>query len=155
MSIKTRPGKVIETISVFYKKQPTYNPQMQIHTGKPRHNHVTEKGKAVLLGGLIADNKRTLGYTDKGTRYPLQIVKFIRERVPPRIHPTQKPLALLEYLIKTYSNPNNIILDNTSGSGTTLLAAQNLGRQYIGIEKDPDHYWKARRRLGDLCPMVI
>ena len=136
--LNKRPGKVIETISVFYNKQCTYNPQMSIHTG-PK---VTNKIKNGRMGKLVdASGKPPTPYVDKGTRYPLQIVRFQRDYYTVgSLHPTQKPVALIEYLIKTYTNEGDIVLDNCMGSGTTAIAAINTQRNFIGYEKD-DKYW--------------
>lgn len=135
--VKRRPGKVVETISVFYEQQCLYNPQKTEHTGPKRSNKIKD-GK---LGKLVDDNESVpYEYNDNGTRNPIELLEFNRDILKSNLHPTQKPLALCEYLIKTYSNENDLVLDNCAGSGTTLLAAKNLGRQFIGIEKEKEYY---------------
>ena len=115
MQLKKRPGKVIETISVFYDKQATYNPQKTQHTGKLRSNKI-KNGK---LGNLIdSKSRKPKEYKDDGTRYPLQVLNYKRDILTSNLHPTQKPLALLENLVKTHSNENDVVLDFTMGSGT-------------------------------------
>lgn len=142
--LKKRPGKVIENISVFYKKQPTYNPQMVVYNGKRRSNKV-KNGK---LGTLIDSKKnKPFEYKDNGVRYPLQIISYKRDMLTSNLHPTQKPLSLMEYLVKTYTNEHDVVLDFTMGSGTTGLACKNLNRGFIGIELDENYYQIAKIRL--------
>lgn len=145
--VKRRPGKVIETISVFYREQCKYNPQKTVHKGPLRSNKI-KNGK---LGKLVDNNEtKPTEYKDTGLRNPIEVLEFKRDILTSNLHPTQKPLALLEYLVKTYTDENDLILDNTAGSGTTLLAAKNLNRQYIGIEKDPVYYEIAVNRLKSI-----
>lgn len=142
--VKKRPGKVIETINVFYKKQPTYNPQMVKYDGPLRTNKV-KNGK---LGNLIDNNnKKPKEYQDNGLRFPLQIVTFQRDILSNNLHPTQKPLKLMEYLVKTFTNENDVVLDFTMGSGTTGLACKNLNRKFIGIELKEEYFNIAKNRL--------
>ena len=144
--VKRRAGKTVETISIFYKNQPTYNPQMVKYYGKKRSNKV-KHGKM----GILTDsgNKRVKEYVDDGFRFPTQILKFQRDTLKSNLHPTQKPLALIEYMIRTYTNGGNLILDNACGSGTTGVGAQNLKRRYILIENDKSHYLTAKKRLDE------
>ena len=142
--VKKRPGKVIETISVFYKKQPTYNPIMTKYEGKPVKNKV--KGN---FGALVdSGEKKPYNYIDTGYRYPLQIVKFNRDVLTSNLHPTQKPLELIKYLIQTFSNENDLVLDNCMGSGTTGVACKELNRNFIGIEKDKNYFEIAEKRIN-------
>ena len=142
--VKKRAGKTVETISIFYKKQCTYNPQMTKYDGPLRTNKVKD-GK---MGKLTdSSEKKVFEYNDSGFRYPTQILKFQRDCLKSNLHPTQKPLLLCEYLIKTYTNEGEMVLDNTCGSGTTLVAAKNLNRQFIGIEKEKEYYDICLERL--------
>ena len=142
--VKRRVGKTVETISVFYKKQCTYNPQMVKYDGKPRTNKV-KNGK---LGVLVdANEKKPFEYEDTGWRYPTQVWKFQRDCLTNNLHKTQKPLALLEQLVKTFSNEGDIILDNCMGSGTTGVAALLHNRRFIGIELQPDIFEIAKTRI--------
>lgn len=120
------PLKKHEIISVFYKKLPTYNPQGLLPYGK------TNRRGSVGNGGHLATECNE--YTQEFTNYPTQILEFKYD--VEKFHPTQKPVALLEYLIKTYTNEGETVLDFTSGSGTALIAALNTGRRAVGIEMD-------------------
>ena len=146
MQVKRRAGKVIEAISVFYKNQCTYNPQKTIHNGKLRTNKIKDGS----LGSLIdSKQKEPTSYSDDRTRYPLQLLKFNRDVLKSNIHPTQKPVLLCEYLIKTYTNENETVLDFTMGSGTTGVACKNLNRNFIGIELDEGYFNIAKGRIND------
>ena len=142
--VKRRVGKTVETISVFYEKQPIYNPQMIKYEGKPRSNKVKD---GVI--GKLSDNKehKVTEYIDTGWRYPTQVWKFQRDCLKSNLHPTQKPVALLEELIKTFSNEGDTILDFTMGSGSTGVACKNLNRKFIGIELDDTYFEIAKERI--------
>lgn len=142
--VKHRVGKTIETISIFYKKQCTYNPQMIKYNGKKRTNKV-RNGKL----GILTDNqnKKVKEYQDTGYRYPTQVWKFQRDCLKSNLHPTQKPIALLEELIKTFSNEEDIVLDNCMGSGSTGVACKQLNRSFIGFEISPEYYNIAKERI--------
>lgn len=144
--VKKRAGKTIETVSIFYKKQPTYNPQMTIYNGKLRTNKVKD-GK---LGKLIDNTeKKVMEYKDNRLRYPTQLLHFKRDCLTSNLHPTQKPVALLEYLIKTYSNEGDLVLDNCMGSGSTGVACLNTNRNFIGIELDEKFFEVAKKRIEE------
>ena len=144
--VKKRVGKTVETISVFYKKQCTYNPQMVKYFGKKRTNKV-KNGKMSIL--TDAQQKKVIEYNDTGWRYPTQVWKFKRDCLTSNLHPTQKPVELLEYLIKTYTNENETVLDNCMGSGSTGVACVNTGRNFIGIELSEEYYNIAVRRINE------
>lgn len=147
---KKQPLRCIEDIVVFYGKPPTYNPQ-----GLTRINKKVKNGRSVGGNTLRADidesaNKgslRTAGseYTQEFTGYPKQILKI--ESANKTIHPTQKPVALMEYLIKTYTNESETVLDFTMGSGSTGVAVKNLNRKFIGIEMDEGYFNIAKERI--------
>ena len=132
------PMKIHENVIVFCDGYPTYNPQKT--KGKP---YRATRGAA---GDFIRD-KTVGGYLTKndGLRYPTTIQKFNKDN--DLIHPTQKPVALLEYIIKTYTNPGDIVLDFAMGSGTTGVAAMRTGRRFIGIEMGADYYRIAEQRI--------
>ena len=113
LQVKKRAGKTIETISIFYRKQCKYKPQMSKHHGKLRSNKV-KNGKM----GILTDSgeKKVFEYNDTGFRYPTQLLTFQRDCLKSNLHPTQKPILLCEYLIKTYTNDGYMILDNCMGS---------------------------------------
>lgn len=145
--VKRRVGKTVETISVFYKKQCTYNPQMIKYEGKPRTNKV-KNGKMGIL--TDQDEKKPFEYNDTGWRYPTQVWKFQRDCLKSNLHPTQKPVALLEALIKTFSNEGDTILDSCMGSGSCGEAALNTGRNFIGIELDKNYFKISQERIDKI-----
>lgn len=142
--VKRRVGKTIENICVFYKSQCTYNPQMIKYDGKPRTNKV-KNGK---LGQLTdQQEKKVIEYIDNGWRYPTQVWKYQRDCLKSNLHPTQKPVLLLENLINTFSNENDLVLDNCMGSGSTGVACLNTNRDFIGIESDKNYFNIAKDRI--------
>lgn len=145
--VKKRPGKVIETISVFYKKQPKYNPQMEKYDGPLRSNKVGDRCRFSITQDANS-NIKPREYHDNGTRFPLQIVKVSRDSMyDERVHPTQKPVSLLEYFIKTYTDEGETVLDNCMGSGTTAVACLNTNRHFIGFELNEDYWRKSIERI--------
>jgi len=133
------PLKKHEIISVFYKKLPTYNPQGLIPYGK-----INKRGK-VGNGGHLANECNE--YIQQFTNYPTQLLEVAYDIE--KLHPTQKPVALCEYLIRTYTNEGDIVLDNCAGSGTTGVACINTGRNYILMEKEPKYCEIAERRIAE------
>jgi len=147
--VKRRPGKVIENICVFYKKQCIYNPQKREHHGKLVHNKVGENTRWSPTQSGNNPSTKPLEYHDDGTRYPTQVLRINRDNSRERLHPTQKPVALCEYLIKTYTNEGMTVLDNCMGSGTTGVACMNTNRNFIGIEIDDNYYNIASDRIRE------
>ncbi len=148
MQLKRRFGKLTENICVFYKKQPCYNPQMVKHEGKLVTNKPSEKNarfKSVVSSN--SPSQKIFAYNDTGYRYPCDILRFNREKLGSTLHPTQKPVTLLEYLIKTYTNENATVLDNCMGSGSTGVACINTNRNFIGIELDDKYFEIAKERI--------
>ena len=138
LNAKKQPLRNIETISIFYKKQPTYNPQMRLGFKPYKCNQ--GKTKTQNYG------KQTGATTvSNGERYPLNTLCFNRDNG--KLHPTQKPVALMEYLIKTYTNENETVLDFTMGSGSTGVACINTNRNFIGIELDKKYFDIAKERI--------
>ena len=147
LNAKRMPLKTHENVLVFYTEQPTYNPQLT--QGKPfdktKYNGQLELPN--VTGGGVKISKK-----NNGTRFPISIHRYSQNwRRQDQIHPTQKPIELLEYLIKTYTNEGDTVLDNTMGSGTTNLACLKLNRKSIGIEKEKQYYDVAVRRLSSYC----
>lgn len=140
------PMRNIENISVFYKKLPTYNPQMIKSERKERQKELSSKSENFGVAGF----KSHKDY-DGNLRFPLQTISVSNQGAElvagKRLHPTQKPIKLLEYLIKTYSNEGETILDNTMGSGSTGVAAINLNRKFIGFELDDEYFEIAKERI--------
>jgi site-specific DNA-methyltransferase (adenine-specific) len=132
-----------EDIVVFSAKQPTFNKQMQ--PGKIYKRKRTDRDDTGDNYGGIAARTDTI---NNGTRNPISVLEFNREQKPK--HPTQKPVALMEYLIRTYTNPGDMVLDNCMGSGTTGVACMNTGRKFTGIEQDAKYYGIARARIERL-----
>ena len=138
------PMKKHEDVVVFYKKAPTYNPQFTI--GKPyTDKRTTRKGMdGLIVGGCETTKKPVI---NEGKRFPVSIIAIPCEVNRKHLHPTQKPVALFEYLIKTYTNEGELVLDNCIGSGTTAIAAINTNRNYIGFELDEKYYEIANERI--------
>ena len=139
LNSKKQPLRNNEQISVFYEKQVQYNPQMR--TGfKP---YKTKKGG--LTDNYGKDSVKGVVTISEGSRYPLNTLNFTRDKI--KLHPTQKPVSLMEYLVKTYTNEGEVILDFTMGSGTTGVACKNLNRDFIGIELDEGYFNIAKERI--------
>lgn len=131
---------------MFYKKQPTYNPQMIKYEG-PRRTNKVKNGK---LGKILdTQQKKVLEYCDTGLRYPTQLLKYQRDCLTCNLHQTQKPVALLEFLIKTYTNEGETVLDSCMGSGSTGIACKNTNRNFIGIEIDKTIFEIAKNRIDN------
>ena len=146
LNIKKQPGKRHEVISVFYKKQPTYNPQMW--EGKENHSVGKQVGKMVEREYL--GNKFKLKEAEKSNlKYPISILRFKGEGRGKAVHPTQKPVPLMEYLIKTYTNEGETVLDNCAGSFTTAVACDNTNRNWICIEKEEKYCNIGLTRIND------
>jgi DNA modification methylase len=142
--LKKRVGKVTENICVFYESQPTYNPQMVKHEGKLVTNKARGTHDSVVSG---KSSKAITPYKDTGYRYPIDILEVNRVPLGKTQHNTQKPVPLMEWLIKTYTNEGETVLDFTMGSGSTGVAAKNLGRSFIGIEMDENYFNIAKERI--------
>lgn len=140
---KQQPMKYHEDISVFCFGKCPYFPIMVPMPGRKAKKGKND-GAAVFNRGLEREDYLDKVYEDK---YPSSILEFSNADQTKRLHPTQKPVALFEHLIKTYSNPGEVVLDNTMGSGTTLVACINTGRFGIGIEKDADIFDDAKKRI--------
>ena len=134
---KVQPMRCIEDICVFYRKKPTYNPQGLIKLEKPIVNK-PDKSTNVY-------NRRNKESVQMYKNYPKNLIEFRRDSK--KLHPTQKPVALCEYLIKTYTNEGDLVLDNCAGSGTTLRACKNTKRNFIGFETNKHYYQVAVNRL--------
>ena len=131
-----QPMRKLEEICIFYKKHPTYNPQGLTKLEKPIKVSSVNKG----IYKKMTKFKPYQIYTN----YPNHILEFKNEN---GLHPTQKPVPLLEYLIKTYTNENDLVLDNCMGSGSTGVACKNLKRRFIGIELDKEYFNIAQERI--------
>lgn len=148
LNANRQPMRDKEDVLVFYKGQPTYNPQFT--SGEPytkmkggKQTKVSEHG-ATTYGKFY--NGAEFRNDNDGRRYPRQVLEFgVVERGT--LHPTQKPVALMEYLIRTYTNEGETVLDNCMGSGSTGVACRNLNRKFIGIELDQDYFDVSKNRI--------
>lgn len=143
------PLRSHEEICIFYKKLPAYNPQFT--EGEPLHGMGTkfsqEKNKNNNYGNFDSCNNPSAKRTGDTKKYPKSIVKFPRPASCVMIHPTQKPVELLEWLIKTYTNENDFVLDNCMGSGSTGVAAVGINRNFIGMELEEKYFNIAKERI--------
>lgn len=155
---KKMPLRAHENICVFYKKPPIYNPQKELspnaQIGRKRKNSDYKKTSGKAFGRVSVEKAESWEYTDDGSRYPKDIIKFsnwngaLFGKTDKAVkHPTQKPVPLLEYLIKTYTNEGDTVLDNCMGSGSTGVACVNTGRDFIGIELDRGYFEIAKSRI--------
>lgn len=143
LNAKKRPLCAHEDVLVFYKKPPIYIPQMT--NGTPY-----DKGKAHRPTDVYGAQKAVHVKNDNGQRYPRSVQYFkTAESEGKVVHPTQKPVALMEYLIRTYTQEGEVVLDNCMGSGSTGVACVNTGRKFIGIERDPGYFQIAKKRLEE------
>ena len=149
LNAKKMPMRSHEDICVFYKKQPTYNPQFW--EGMPLHEMGTKfKTKTHENNNYNEFNSRENPSAKREgdtKKYPRSVLKYKRPHPP--IHPTEKPVELLEWLIKTYTNENEIVLDNCMGSGSTGVACINTNRRFIGIELDENYFNIAKERIEE------
>ena len=145
LNAKKMPLRSHEDICVFYKKLPTYNPQKSY--GHARKVTKYEHG----LQSKKTDNYGDYGRTtyDSTERYPKSVITFSKDIQKSALHPTQKPVALLEYLVNTFTNPGETVLDNCMGSGSTGVACKKTGRNFIGIELDDGYFDIAKRRIEE------
>ena len=143
MCAKKRIMPIHENISVFYKKFKVYNPQMR--TGFSNYKSFNDTDKNI---GEIYGLKSKHRECNDGTRYPISVLEY--NNVRKGYHPTQKPLALMEYLVNTYTNEGDTVLDFTMGSGTTGVACKKLNRNFIGIELDENYFNIAKNRIDNI-----
>ena len=143
LNAKKRPLYAHEDVLIFYKKPPVYIPQMT--SGLPYN-----KGKAHRPTNVYGSQKAVLVKNESGYRYPRTVQYFKTAESEGEVsHPTQKPVALFEYLIKTYTNEGDLVLDNVAGSGTTGVACKNTNRNFIGIELDEKYFEIAKKRIEE------
>jgi len=149
--MKKQVGKVHENVLVFYKKQPTYNPIKEAsQQPKNNQNMKSQAGKMNIIETLGKCQAIISKEYDPEVRNPRSVLKINRgTRNNQKLHPTQKPVALFEYLIKTYTNEGETVLDFTAGSFTTGVACVNIGRNFIGIEKDKNYFDIGTKRIKE------
>lgn len=147
LNAKRMPLRTHEDIMVFYKELPTYNPQKT--TGHKRK--VSKAEHKINCVKTTNYGEHDLHTYDSTERYPTSVLRFKSDKQKCSLHPTQKPVALCEWLIKTYTNEGDIVLDNCMGSGTAGVAAENLNRSFIGIELNEKYFGIARERIEAIC----
>lgn len=146
LNVKRMPLRSHEDILVFYEKLPTYNPQKT--TGHPRKVSTAKHKRNSVKTTNYGDHGLTT--YDSTERYPTSVLTYPTDKQKLAIHPTQKPVSLLEWLILTYSNEGDVVLDSCMGSGSTIIASINTNRRYIGIEKDEVIFRKAKERIDSI-----
>ena len=146
---KKQPMKYHEMLHIFYAKQPTYNPQMT--KGKVNHGDNRHLKDNEFLNSSSQPNMRAIRtkHYKSGMKFPKSVQKFNSHNRADLSHPTQKPVPLLEYMIKTYTNEGDTVLDFTMGSGSTGVACVNTSRKFIGIELDKDYFAIAEQRINE------
>lgn len=144
LNAKKAPMKAHENVLVFYDRQPTYNPIKT--SGHVRKTAVKRQDDTPIYGRQEFD---PLPY-DSTERYPRSVLTFPSDKQRQALHPTQKPVALCEYLIRTYTNEGDTVLDNCFGSGTAGVAALQAGRKFVGIEREPDYFQTGVDRMNAL-----
>lgn len=142
LNAKKQPLRAHESVCVFYRKQCTYNPQFT-------HGHERKTATKKTVNSECYGKAIKITDYDSTDRYPRSVQFFSSDKQKVNIHPTQKPLALMEYLVKTYSNEGDVVLDNCMGSGTTGAACANTGRRFIGIELDANYFAAASDRIAE------
>ena len=145
LNANRQPLRTHEDICVFYKKQPTYVPQKT--TGHKRKVSTAQHKRGCKKTSNYGEHG--LNSYDSTERFPTSVLTFATDKQKSSLHPTQKPVALLEYLIKTYTYPGDVVLDNCMGSGGTGVACMNTGRSFVGMEIDEQIFEIAKRRLEE------
>jgi len=146
------PLRRTEEVCVFYKMQPTYNPQKT--EGARNHSKGRAAGKDIADSGMANHNYGSYAVVDNSAeqgcmKHPTSLLTFQKTHPAKAFHPTEKPVALLEWLIRTYTNPDETVLDNCMGSGSTGVACVNTGRSFIGMELDRGYYEIASKRINE------
>lgn len=147
LNAKKSPLRVVEDVVIFSNESPRYFPQME-----PKKHRAERKcdSNGEAFGGARVERFHDNG----GFGYPKEIIAMSNANQQGRVHPTQKPVALMEYLIRTYTNEGDTVLDNCMGSGTTGVACANTGRRFIGIERDENYFEIARQRVEGAQPVA-
>lgn len=149
LNARKRPMCSHEDILVFYQSQPTYNPQGVVYGSFKNNRPVKTRNCEEVYGKEKPIEDATVG------NYPKTVLKFDKDIKNNRFHPTQKPVALLEYLIRTYTNEGETVLDNCMGSGSTGVASVNLDRKFIGIELEEKYFEIAKKRIAEADAVLV
>jgi site-specific DNA-methyltransferase (adenine-specific) len=148
LNAKKAPLRAHETVLVFCSRQPTYNPQMT-------HGHARKSTKRKTVASECYGQGNQLTVYDSTSRYPRSVQFFSSDKQRSKLHPTQKPLALMEYLVRTYTNAGQVVLDFAMGSGTTGVACANTGRLFVGMEDDAKHFATADARVAHAYELAM
>ena len=140
---KVQPMRCVEEICVFYRRRPLYQPQ-----GLIKLNREIVRQKSGTKDSVYRIDKSKNVSVQRYSNYPSNVLRFDVDAGKARVHPTQKPVAILEYLIRTYTLPNETVLDNCMGSGSTGVACVNSNRRFIGMEQDESYYHIAEKRIA-------
>ena len=152
LNAKVQPLRVLEDVAVFSRGTPTYNPQKtQGHKRKVAHTVYLKAGD----GSQVYGKESRDTHYDSTERYPTTLVTVSNATQRGKVHPTQKPVALMEYLIRTYTREGETVLDNCMGSGTTGVACANTGRNFIGIERDDKYFAIAQERIENAPQRLV
>lgn len=149
LNANRQPLRIHEDVCVFYNAQPTYNPQKT--TGHKRKVSTAHHKRNCKKTSDYGDYE--MRSYDSTERFPTSVITFATDKQKSALHPTQKPVALLEWLIKTYTNPGELVLDNCMGSGSTGVACVNTGRQFVGMELDQTYFEIAEKRILETIKM--
>lgn len=142
LNAKKQPLRAHEAVVVFYRSQPTYNPQMT-------HGHQRKTTKRKTVDSECYGEGNAITVYDSTSRYPRSVQRISSDKQKVALHPTQKPLALSEFLVRTHSNPGDMVLDNAMGSGTTGVACALNDRRFIGMESDAGYFITASKRISE------
>lgn len=146
-NVNKRPMNAHEFVDIFYKNQPTYNPQ-KTYNHKPANTY-TKRAEILNKSEIYGKVKCDMSGGGNTDRYPRSVITFKSDKQTNNLHPTQKPVSLFEYLIKTYTNEGDLVLDNCAGSGTTGIACINTNRNYILIEKEQKYFDIINNRIAN------
>lgn len=152
LNAKRQPLRLHEQIAIFYKKQPTYNPQMEV--GEPSHSKGNKFKEKDVTNNNYGKINAVETDSESNLKYPKSIITFQKPHPSKALHRTEKSVECIEYLIKTYTNENQIVLDNCAGSFTTAIACLNTNRNFICIEKDENYFEIGKNRIIEQLKML-
>ena len=149
------PLRKHENVLVFSSNGHTYNPQFTQASPKERGSHVINRAKFKIKASVYGEPVTAISQSATTRRYPVSIINIGGSRQADKVHPTQKPVALYEYLIRTYTNEGDTVLDFCAGSGTTGVACVKTGRNFIGIEREPKYFAIAEKRIAEARQQMV
>jgi site-specific DNA-methyltransferase (adenine-specific) len=152
LNAKRQPLRLHEQIAIFYKKQPTYNPQMEV--GEPSHSKGNKYKEKDVTNNNYGKINAVETDSESNLKYPKSIITFQKPHPSKALHRTEKSVECIEYLIKTYTNEGEVVLDNCAGSFTTAIACLNMNRKFICIEKDEKYFEIGKNRIIEKLKML-